>query len=48
VMLEFRNFCSMPSVHGTIDCTNIAIHKPKGQYCEDYYYHKFGGYSICA
>jgi hypothetical protein len=48
VMLEFPNFCSMPSVHGAIDCTNIAIHKPGGQYCEDYYYYKSGGYSVCA
>ena len=47
-MLEFRNFCSMPSVYGAIDYTNIAIHKLGGQYCEDYYYHKSGGYSICV
>jgi hypothetical protein len=28
VMLEFKQWCGMPFVHGAIDCTHIAISKP--------------------
>ena len=28
VMLEFKRWCGMPSMHGTIDCTHISISKP--------------------
>jgi hypothetical protein len=47
VMLDFKSFCGMPSVHGAIDCTHIHISKP-ALFPEDYYYFKTGGYSIIA
>jgi hypothetical protein len=34
-MLDFKNWCGMPSVQGAIDCTYIAISKPVA-YLEDY------------
>lgn len=37
----------MPSVHGAIDCTHVAISKPTA-FVEDYFYFKIGGYSIVA
>jgi hypothetical protein len=39
VMLDFKNWSSMPSVHGTIDCTHVEIAKPH-YFLEDYYYYK--------
>jgi hypothetical protein len=47
VMLEFKKWCGIPSVHGAIDCTHIGISKP-AQFPEDYYYFKKGAYSIVA
>jgi hypothetical protein len=36
-------------VHGVIDGTHLLIYtKPSIPYLEDYYYHKFGGYSMVA
>jgi hypothetical protein len=45
VMLDFKAWCGLPSVHGAIDCTHIRISKPK-EFPEDYY--KTGGYTIVA
>ena len=28
VMIDFKNFCGMPSIHGTINYINIAMSKP--------------------
>jgi hypothetical protein len=47
VMLEFKKWCGIPSVHGVIDYTHIAILKPT-KFVEDYYYFKNGAYSIVA
>jgi hypothetical protein len=47
VMLDFKRFCGMPSVHGALDCTHIAISKPS-EFPEDYWYFKTGGYSMVA
>jgi hypothetical protein len=47
VMLEFKKWCGIPSVHGVIDCTHVAISKPT-EFAEDYYYFKKGTYSIVA
>ena len=46
-MLDFKNWCGMPSVQGAIDCTHIAISKPAA-YPEDYWYFKTGAYSMVA
>jgi hypothetical protein len=47
VMLEFKKWCGIPSIHGVIDCTHIGISKPT-EFPEDYYYFKKGLYSIVA
>ena len=47
VMLNYKSFCGMPSVHKAIDCTYIHISKPVF-FWEDYYYFKNGRYSIIA
>ena len=47
VMLDFKFWCGLPSVHGAIDCTQIRISKPK-EYLENYYYYKIGRYSVVA
>lgn len=47
VMLDFKAWCGLPSVHGAIDCTYIQISKSK-EFPEDYYYYKTGEYTIVA
>jgi hypothetical protein len=47
VMLEFKQWCGMLSIHGAIDCTHIAISKPS-LFPKDYYYFKTGSYSMVA
>lgn len=44
-MLEFIYICSLPSIHGAIDKTHIAIVKSK-ENLEDYYYFKSEKYGI--
>jgi len=46
VMLEFKELCGLPSVHGTIDNTHISIYKPKFDFVKDYYFHKTKGYQV--
>jgi hypothetical protein len=31
VMVKFRSFCGLPSIHGTIDVTQIHVLKSQGQ-----------------
>ena len=47
VMLDFKFWYGLLSVHGAIDCTQIKISKSK-EYLEDYYCYKTGGYSVVA
>jgi hypothetical protein len=44
----FRDWCSLPSIHGAIDGTNVAILKPFRHFVNDSYYHKSGGYNVVA
>lgn len=44
---EFQAWWSLPNVQGAIDRIHISIVKPFA-YFKDYYYHKFGGYSVVA
>jgi len=46
VMLKFKDWRGLRSVHGTINGMHISISKPNIAFVEDYYYHKIGGYSI--
>jgi hypothetical protein len=48
VMLELKESCGIPSVHGVINDTHITISKPKVVFVEDYYFHKTRRYSIVA
>jgi hypothetical protein len=48
VMMEFKDWHGLPSVHGIIDSTHISISKPKLAFVKDYHYHKSGSYSIVA
>ncbi len=48
VMLEFKKWCGLPSVHSAIDDTHITISKPKLVFAKDYYFHKTRRYSIVA
>jgi len=40
VMMDFKYWCGLPSMHGTINNTHISISKPKLTFVTDYYYHK--------
>ena len=44
-MLDFKRISGMPSVHGVIHCTHVAVAKPHS-YLEDYYYFRINKYSI--
>jgi hypothetical protein len=45
VQRDFQQLCGLPSVVGAIDGTHINISKPRYG-AEDYYYFKFGGYTL--
>ncbi len=49
-MMNFKYWCGLPSMHGTINNTHISISKPKLAFAfvKDYYYLKTRGYSIVA
>lgn len=47
VLHNFKDWYSLPSIHGAIDCTHVDIKKPP-HFSEDYYYYKIVGYSIVA
>ncbi len=47
-MLEFKELCGVPSVHGTINGTHISISKSKLDFAKDYYFHKTRGYPVVA
>jgi hypothetical protein len=44
-MLEFRQLCRLPSVHGAIDGTHFEI-KKQVQYLEDYFYYQTNAYVV--
>lgn len=48
VMLDFKNWCGMPSVVGVIHGIHICIAKPTSNFSKHYYYHKTKGYNIVA
>jgi hypothetical protein len=48
VMNDFKLWCGLPSVQGAIDGIHLLISKPFMPFLEDYYYFKYGGYSIIA
>ncbi len=43
---QFRHWCGLPCVQGTIDNTHISITKPIEPYAKDYYYFKTIRYSM--
>jgi hypothetical protein len=45
---EFKRWCGLPSVQGTIDGTHIAITKPIGVFATCYNYFKIRDYNIVA
>jgi hypothetical protein len=48
-MEDFKLLCGLPNVHDVMDGTHLLIYtKPSITYPKDYYYHKFGGYSMVA
>jgi hypothetical protein len=47
VMLEFKKWYGLPSIHRAIDCVQITILNPKLS-IEDYYYYKHGRYLMVA
>ncbi len=46
VILEFKELCGIPNVHGVINNTHVTISKPKVVFVEDYSFHKTRRYSI--
>jgi hypothetical protein len=48
VINDFKLWCGLPNVQGVIDGTHLLISKPFMPFLEDYYYFKYGGYSIIA
>ena len=47
VMKVFQTWCDLPNVHGAIDCTQIAILKPRGLQNVAYYYcYKIKSYNM--
>jgi hypothetical protein len=45
---EFKRWCELPYVQGTINGTHIAITKPIGAFATYYYYFKTRDYNIVA
>ncbi len=45
-MFGFKNFCSLPSFHNSINGTHFSITKHANPFSEYYYYHKTWGYSL--
>jgi hypothetical protein len=46
MMLDFKDWCGLPSMQGAIDGMRIFIPKPNSPFAKDYYFHKIGGYFI--
>jgi len=46
VMYDFKLWCGLLNVQGAIDGTHLFISKPSMHFSKDYYYLKYGGYSI--
>ncbi len=47
-MMEFKDWCGLPKMHGTIDNTHISMLKPNIPFVDDYSYYKSRGHSIVA
>ncbi len=45
---EFKRWCGLPYVQGTIDGTHSAITKPIGAFATCFYYFKIRDYNIIA
>jgi hypothetical protein len=48
IMNDFKLWCSLLNIQGPIDGIHLFIYKPSMHFSKDYYYFKFGGYSIVA
>ncbi len=48
VINDFKLKCGLPSLQGVIDGIHLLIFKLFMPFLEDYYYFKYGGYSIVA
>lgn len=46
VMIGFRKFCNLLTIHGTIDITQIHVFKPKGQHVAEYLSYKSKVYNM--
>ncbi len=46
IMNDFKLWCSLFNIQGPIDGILLFIYKPSMHFSKDYYYFKFGGYSI--
>jgi hypothetical protein len=46
MMLDFKDWCGLPSMQGAIDGTQIFIPKPNNPFAKDYYFHRIGWYFI--
>jgi hypothetical protein len=46
VMVKFKSFCGLPSIHGTIDVTQIHVLKFQGQSIVNYISFKSKGYNM--
>jgi len=45
-MLDFKDWCGLPSMQGAIDGMWIFIPKPNNPFAKDYYFHIIGWYFI--
>jgi hypothetical protein len=45
-MAKFKSFCGSPSIHGTIDVTQIHVLKSQGQSIANYFSFKSKGYNM--
>jgi hypothetical protein len=46
IMIGFKEFCNLPTVHGTIDVTHIHIFKLKGRCVIEYFSYKYKAYNM--